>query len=90
MHAPASARNYREARDTLSRARKPQAPPDRRIRITADELATRMRMGIGYVRGLLDELEASGLVERDTGNFYRRTPLAEARFGEALRGVEPR
>ena len=32
----------------------------------------------------------TGVVERDTGNFYRLTPLASARFGEALRGVEPR
>jgi DNA-binding IclR family transcriptional regulator len=57
------------------------------VRLTSDELATKLRLPLGRVVRLLEELAEEGLAERDEGNFWKLSEFAEAKFGRALRDL---
>jgi DNA-binding IclR family transcriptional regulator len=57
-----------------------------RSRIHIDQLAAKIGRHVGFVRGLLAELETAGLAEQDDdGNWWRLSDEGERRFGAALR-----
>jgi DNA-binding IclR family transcriptional regulator len=54
--------------------------------VTIDQLAQRLRLPLGYVASLVDQLEHDGLVRRDS-NLVHLSAHGERQFGGALRGL---
>jgi hypothetical protein len=59
-----------------------------RLELTDHQLADRTGKGLGYLRGILELLEAEGQVERaGDGDRWRLTETCEREHGRALRDL---